>query len=288
MSNLRVALWGPSGAGKSWLIYAFARELESLALADDRFSYELQDGNGVHVFTNLNQIPDPTEVIEDHIFTFRRFIRDRDDVVISDHEVVIHDNTGKNLLDVLSLTGGGNFQAEYTLSKSIATIALFDAAHEYFGNSYPDAGILSGDESYAKCIHELCELMIQQSSPGSQRYLAACISKIDFWPKLRRTPKDAFSMLFPRAFTELERYKNIINVEYFLLSSMGFLKQGEHIVSNYNPDTASVLDASRWLPYNVLCPFFWVFEEIERVSQSKKHYKYPNCKQYPITMSRYG
>ena len=60
----------------------------------------------------------------------------------------------------------------------------------------------------------------------------------------------------------LRRYSSLPNfrIETFSTSAFGFLQS----VPNYNAETGELKDVTRWKPYNVEAPFFWVFSHIER------------------------
>lgn len=278
-SLLRVMLWGPTGAGKSWLAYGLARELEYISTIDEKFTYALNGSNNLPVYVNVDQAPNPTQEMEDIVFTFHRFEKKEPQDLIVAHEVEIHDNMGLNLVQALGLSGSSNFQAELTLSKSIAVMALFDCRSEEFGGSIPMAGIISGRSDYANYANELCQLIVQQ--PGDKKYLAACISKIDFYPGFRQPARDIFGMLFPEVLAVMEKYERLIDINYFAISSMGFLRSGNNYTANFNSDTGSLENSGQWLPYNVAAPFFWIFEEVEK---DLKKPRYPLFKPYPRSM----
>lgn len=273
----RMALWGAMGAGKTWLIYSLARELDYLSGLDKKYIYTLSDSNDQPVFVNRNQFPNPTEEMEDFLYFFRRIEKSEPYNLVVDHQIELHDNQGLNLVDAVNLSTG-NPQAELTISNSAAVIALFDCRYKDWGKSHPDTGILATDSDYAEHAYNLCRLVSQQI--GEKKYLAACISKIDLFPKLMQSQKDAFRILFPETLRVLESYRQKIIIEYFSVSSMGFLESKDGLVANFDPETSSLKNSERWLPFNVVTPFFWLFEEYEM----KNNYispKYPKLRPYP-------
>lgn len=288
MDPLRIALWGPTGSGKTWLVHALDRELRRYTQLDPYYSYDLQDEHGNPVIADSERVPLATDRIEDSFLRFSRSPKPgHPKLQVFVHEFIIHDNLGVSTLNALGLSSSTDAPAEITLERSFGVVALLDAISAN-GVDAPELGVLASDENYAEHVEALFQLMNSASFRAPRKYLALCVSKVDQLLHMKREPKELMQVRFRKTAERADRYANQqhsgIEMAYFSTSAVGFVKRGRQTVANFNPEDGSILEPSRWLPYNVVAPFFWMFENVERASLSGKtpYRSYPKGPKYPM------
>jgi len=282
--RLRIALWGPTGAGKSWLLYALSRELELLNARDERFDYFLDDEFGHPVRSDPENPPGANDSMVDTLLTFTRRPRAGQPFREYRHQLHVHDNMGKLLVNA-GVQGRGDDPTEYTLSRSTALIVLLDASSRENQPSAPELGILADDRAYASSLQSLIGLL--DADHTYTKYLAVCVSKVDVWASLRDTNREQdrlVQMMFKRNYDMLRSLgpRPDFRVGYSNTSAVGFLPgrgPDNRRIPNFNPANGAIAQPAKWRPHHVSAPFFWIFEEIEKAGLSERdrarHPRYP-------------
>jgi len=273
----KIAMWGPSGSGKSWLIHAFGKTLLKYSMTDTDFLYEITDKDGRPLdFYSLPNVK-PTATIEDQTFLFRRRgkkISEAHRISSHSHHISIVDNKGSSLS---SLSDMATFTS---LMDSPNIILLLDTSlqqREHFLHIESgadkedlfdidsDPPILFTPEEYKSLVAKLLQLL--SKSISGERHIAVCLTKVDLLRVRGRNPTELVRMFFGADMYSLFReYSSIpnINIEFFSVSSAGFIRDSNEIKSNFDFSTGNLLKTDMWEPFNVEAPFFWFFENIER------------------------
>lgn len=289
MDITKIALWGPTGSGKTWMLRAFGRDLIRVnSLINDntptiRWDLRLFDSEDKPIVVPVDLTISPTGELEDEVVMFMRTpINKAGDPELSipsvSHKIILRDNMGENLVKAMRLTPEvSDRPAELILSTADAVIVLLDVNYRAFVVSDPTMGILADDASYAEHIQELCRLL---STGGEQKNVAVCVSKVD----LSSLKSNVIRTLFPRTDEVLQQYSKRLRINYFNISSFGYIRHRGKFLANFNPDTGSVLDPQSWKPYNVSSPFFWIFEQIENntATQVSSPFRYPPSSDYTV------
>ena len=261
--EMNVALWGTSGSGKTWLLHALAKELMWYTQNDPEFNYTLVDEDQQALFPFP---PDTTDVggtlsPEDRMWVFKRVgkINSRAHQISShEHKIIVHDDMGRNLVDAIS-PGNEGLTAE-TLKHSPNLILLLDPSTVKGSGVGPDSDSNRLEKhEYAQYMHNLINTLQKK---GGTRRLAVCLSKADLL-KVLLPIQELVKAVFGADVMAQFRNPNL-QVEYFRVSAVGYLKQpnGREVP---NLDTSgNIREKDAWDPFNVVSPFFWIFESIER------------------------
>jgi hypothetical protein len=253
-----IALWGPTGSGKTWLISAFAQSLELLNSKNSNydFSFVLTDGDGNQIY-GYPPVPPPTQGFEDTTYFFSRVPKlksPRHQISASVHRIVIHDDKGGSLLELTTTTSYSS------IFYSNFVIALLDPT---LVEGHRKEGFRYTSHEYATLVKTLLEQMTKNKRKEKQN-IAFCISKSD----TIGASGDSYHLLERHFGSEMSQvihiYKQQMNIELFSVSSAGNIKQNVGIISNFDPQSGTLRDISKWMPYGVTSPFFWFFETIER------------------------
>lgn len=292
-----IALWGTTGSGKSWLINAFAKELTWYTENDRDFIYSLRDGDNVPIRairTPNDQDIAATLRAEDHVWTFERRGRDKNSrshqVSSHAHQIVVHDNPGSHLEKA----------AESGLSDESIVSSVFQNSQNIIlvldPTAVRDSPIVEANMSpltkndYGMWMESLIDGVLAKN-PGKKLRIAVCISKADL-VQIQLTNEEIIKIIFGEG---LLRALDLPNIEkrLFKVSSVGYIKKssGGRRTSNIDDrksgddkNRITLLDENNWNPINVVTPFFWQFEAIERerirnnnfLGDREKYYKaYP-------------
>ncbi len=273
----KIAMWGPTGSGKSWLIHAFGRTLLKYSMADADFLYEITDRDGLPL--ELYGLPNvkPTSSIEDQVFLFRRRgkkISEAHRISSHSHQISIIDNKGSNLLSL------DDMATSTSLINSPNIILLLDTSlprRAHFVDSESgadredvleitnDVPFLFSPEEYRSVESKLLQLLT--GSFNGERRIAVCLTKVDLLRLRGRDPTELVKMFFgAELFSLFKEYSSMpnIDIEFFSVSSAGFIRDSSGIKPNFDIVTGNLLEPQSWEPYNVEAPFFWFFENIER------------------------
>lgn len=267
-----IALWGITGSGKSWLVHAFAKELMWYTENDPDFIYSLKDTDNAPIRSlkaPSRQDIEATQSTEDHIWVFERRGRknSRSHQISSHaHQIVIHDNPGKGLVDAAesSLSDGNLISSAIHASQNL--ILMLDPTSV---KSSPVVGKDIGAHTksdYERWVGSLIDGLLSKS-PNKNLRVAVCVSKSDL-VQIQLPTEEIVKVIFGEG---IFRALNFPHVEkrFFKLSSVGYFKKagGSKRLPNITPDDladAKLLDEDNWNPINVVTPFFWLFEAIER------------------------
>lgn len=310
-STLRLTLVGPSGVGKTWMLHALAKELQWYSRQDDQFNYELAQlnpGGGAPIpvvpapptqgptATTFN----PNMGMRDNAFVFTRRAANPSAPaqLLSQHkhDIAIFDDAGANFVDVVS--GGGTRVIQKAIVDAASVILLLDSTYSQVAGA-GGGGTFATQHEYLTFVQSLCHMLA--SVPVPQRYLAVCATKIDQTGMAGRSSQQVIEMLFgAQMLSTIEQYSSVMNINYFQVSSVGYYRTPQGVLPNFDEMSGSVMNPNQWLPYNVVAPFFWIFEQIERQRISKttrpvsrflrsdrnnQYIRYPNIQKYPITIS---
>jgi hypothetical protein len=283
-NGTNIALWGPTGSGKTWLIHALAKELSWYSDKDLEFSYSLIDDSGIALWpTPPNSVDQgATQFPEDRLWTFeRKGKKDTPTHKISSHShsIIVHDDRGQNLVD--AALGGVQSLAITTLQNSPNLILLLDPSTvKGIGVSSPTQVSTEYERhEYTQIIYNLINLLLAQEG---QRRIAVCLSKADLLNLIlpeQELIKACFGPDLLRLFNNQR-----LQVKFFRVSSVGFLKKstGKKVPNITNE--GNIGNPDQWEPFNVVSPFFWLFESIERQrlkqgdvfgDREKKYIPYP-------------
>lgn len=267
--DTNIAMWGITGSGKTWMLHAFAKELAWYNENDPQFTYTLLDGNNRALA--LPNPPDatdlaPTEMPEDRTWMFERKGRDsasRRHLISSHvHRIVVHDNRGSDLVDVVSKNENENaiilsvLQASSNLIVTLDPTAVEDA---------PLIGPVKSQQQYKKYEYEqfirgLVNRILERNNTGR---LAICLSKADLvrlYLPVEKIIEALYGEGFARALTNPK-----LTVRFFRVSSVGTVRLSDgRRVTNISDGLNVLKVPEKWDPVNVVSPFFWLFEEIER------------------------
>ena len=271
-SESDISLWGVAGSGKSWLIYALARELAWYTDNDSNFSYSFKDSDDQYILS-LQPPSDaflaPTLESEDHwrIFERKGKIRSHSHKVSSHaHSIVIHDNPGSRLVsDIEEYSSGYDTIISTTLKASKNIIILLDPTSVMASSSLntDSIGLFSKSE-YGYLISKLVQTAL---SNADHIRLAVCLSKSDL-VKVRLPVEELVRVMFGEG-TMRALSSSRVEKKFFRVSSVGYIRSNGERVPNIDPSSGKLRDEFRWHPINVVSPFFWFFESIERERISK-------------------
>lgn len=268
-----VAIWGPSGSGKTTLIRAFVKELAWYNDNDPDFSYSIRDSDNNRLdpsyFNRYNT--EATTQSEDYVFIFERRgkIRSAPHQINShSHNLIIHDGPGSYLIDVLdephkSLT-------RYILENTESFIIMLDPTSI---KGSPITGFLEGTFTqidYQRMLLDLVNLINASRTASKKVNVAVCLCKSDLI-KIHLPTDEIIKVIFG---SDVLRILNmpILNVKFFKVSSVGTIMMGGKKTPNISEDMISLRDDQAWNPVNVVSPFFWIFEiiEKERIEETSK------------------
>lgn len=295
-----IALWGPTGAGKDWLFRAFAKELEFFNRTDNGFQFEIFETHpGDSTPMPLISAPpeqSPTPSFEDHNYQFRRTATVRDaahQISAQTHDIILHNNKGSDLVNSLDdrVVFEDTFQvlldaqsillvlgipedmkgAEHTVPDVPASSPepnfLDSEMNEQpiFPNGITDAHF-SGSPRWINWSRteylNFMQLFLSSLGKSPRRNLAVCMTKSDQL-NYRGDPMEILQRRYGDALRRLlEVHRHNHNIEVFISSAAGYLKQDGRLMPNFQ--NGSIRDLTRWNPVNTAAPFFWVFEQIER------------------------
>jgi hypothetical protein len=270
--NTDIALWGVTGSGKTWLIHALARELAWYTDKDPDFSYSLKDSEDQYIRSlhapTAEKIAATLEG-EDHLWIFERKAKEnktsRSHQVSSHaHQILIHDNPGKDLKDALDEYAPDNdSMVSRILKLSRNIIILLD--HTTLPDPKNEKSASSSENIFSKTDYErlIGTLVDIVTSNNTNVRLAVCVSKADTI-KIHLPTDEYIRVMFGdgvmRAFSS-----SLVTKQFFRISSVGVLRSADgRKKSNIDDNSTGLKDETRWNPVNVAAPFFWLFESIER------------------------
>ena len=269
-----IAFWGPPASGKTSLIAAFARELTWYSKADPDFSYKLSNNQGLRLEINAEispEFPQPTLLYPvDHAFYFQRLGK-KDSIAhrVSSfqHTIQIRDNSGENLFFRNPKNNDdANFENYLAIRNFIVLIDPTTIINKS-DNSTNRFGITP--EQYLESLQSL--LRIHPSHSEILR-LAICISKSDALHARLPTNLIIEKYFGDKLFRLLRAYHQI-NYSFFKVSAVGMITtiSGKSVsnIANLKENSYELRDPEKWNPINVVSPFFWIFENIERELISK-------------------
>lgn len=294
----RIALWGPTGVGKDWLFRAFAKELEYFNRTDNGFQFEIfetQPGESVSIpFISVPPEQSPTPSFEDHNYQFRRtaMVHDVAHQISSQvHDIILHNNKGSNLVD--SLNDRVAFEDTFQVLLDAQNILLVLGIPEEMMGTHPvpdvpalppepnfldsemneqpvfPVGMVDAQFSGSRWISwsrteylKFMQLFLSSLRKSPRCNLAVCMTKSDQL-SYRGDPMDVLQRRYGDALRRLlEVHRQNHNIEVFISSAAGYLKQDGRSMANFQ--NGGIRDPKRWNPVNTAAPFFWVFEQIER------------------------
>lgn len=271
VKNTDIALWGVTGAGKTWLIHALARELAWYTEKDPDFSYSLKDSDdqyirSLHAPTKSGIAPSLEG--EDHLWIFERKakIKSRAHQISSHaHQILIHDNPGDDLrkaLDEYALDNDTMVSRTLKISRNI--IILLDPTTLNDGKlkiATPEVNERKYSKSdYERLIGTLVDVVI---SNNQNVRLAICVSKADLL-KIHLPTEEIVKVMFGEGIMRALSSPKVTK-QFFRVSSVGVLRSSDgRKKSNIDDKLEGLIDESRWSPINVVSPFFWLFEAIEK------------------------
>ncbi|HNB93320.1 MAG TPA: hypothetical protein PKV31_10430, partial [Saprospiraceae bacterium] len=141
-------------------------------------------------------------------------------------------------------------------------------------------------EEYTQIIHYL--LMTLSKNSPQKRYLAMCITKMDKM-RIQGSPWTLLKRLFGQEmFIVLENYKKLFDIEVFVTSAAGFVKDKKDNmgVKVSNEVDGDIKDISQWQPVNTAAPFFWIFENREKEKIKSSGNSFSNNLRYYIEYPR--
>ncbi|NOT02999.1 MAG: ATP-binding protein [Anaerolineales bacterium] len=263
--STNIAIWGPPGSGKTWLIHALAKELSWYNDRDSDFSYSLVDDTGVRLYPSPPNSVDQgaTMAPEDRVWTFERKGKKQSQAhIISTqrHNIIVHDDKGQNLVDAVTPFVGQSLTIE-TLRYSPNIIILLDPSTvKNLSISTP----VPPPTVYEK--HEYTELLLNLvnalAAQGVERHLAVCLSKSDLLNLILPVEEIVKACFGVDTLKVLQDPR--IHTRFFRVSSVGFLRQPHGKKSPNITIEGKISNEEVWEPFNVVSPFFWLFEAIER------------------------
>jgi GTPase SAR1 family protein len=287
-----IALWGPPSSGKSWIIRALNKDLFWYSQHDPEFSYtlEYEGGRSVEISPPTTSNIPPTAGPNDRFLIFtRQGKKDTPSHRLSNfsHHINLHDDAGESLIEAPLFSGKFPI-TEDTINASPYVIALLDPSlNTNSGLNSPSSLIM-----YLESVRFLCEALSRPMY--GKKFLAICVNKIDR-TKIKREPWMCVKSLFGQTMYDLIwSYKSScasLAIEAFITSSVGQYREGSSMKPNFDPHTGNILYPDRWKPFNVVKPFFWIFEGLEREILGKrsnppysqaKYIPYPNPEDFSI------
>jgi GTPase SAR1 family protein len=261
--NANVALWGAYGSGKTWLLNAFGKELAWYNENDPQFEYLLKDiDDNYLLFTeplNTDNAP-PTDASVDHLWTFERHGKLKNSrahqISSHAHRILVHDNPGQVLVNVINGDESNDIVFS-ALQNSPNLILLLDPTNVKGGPIASSSSQLTKSD-YERLLGMLVEIVLQKNS---QVRIAVCLSKSDL-VKIHLPTEEIIRVVFgDGALRSLNSPR--VDKAFFRVSSVGIFRKGGKRLSNLT-DGQALSDPDHWNPLNVVAPFFWIFEAIER------------------------
>lgn len=264
-----IAFWGPPASGKTSLIAAFARELTWYSKADPDFSYKLSANQGLRLEINSEispEFPPPTLPYPvDHAFYFQRLGK-KDSIAhrVSSfhHTIQIRDNSGENLFYRGPKNDDDSSFDDYLAIRNF--IVLIDPTTIIDNADISENRFGVMPEQYLEALQGL--IRINRSHSKILR-LAICISKSDaLHPRL---PANLIiEKYFGKKLFQLLQANHQVVFSFFKVSAVGMITtiSGKSVsnIANLKENSYELRDPEKWHPINVVSPFFWIFENIER------------------------
>ena len=254
-----IALWGPSASGKSWFLHALSKELDWYNRVDPNFEYRLYDykDSPVRDYSLPNNEILPTAFAEDYAWRFER--RGKKNTLphkISSHlhNIVVHDSPGRTMIDaVVNNSKYENEMYNNILRYSNNIIVFLDPTNindnpisETANNSF----LNTTKHDYERLLYELIKISLEE-----KKYLrlAICLSKSDLISNCLPA-EELVSTIFGQDLINIIKSRQVIS-SFFRISSVGIV----NITAEGN-----LREVENWNPINVVSPFFWIFESVER------------------------
>ena len=293
MIDTNIALWGISGTGKTWLTHAFAKELRWYTEKDPTFSYSLTDYEDNRIFVSVldSENVGATSVSEDHLWKFQRRVKggvktNRSLQVSShEHQIIIHDNKGGDLQEIVAGYGTNQEIVKSTLTSSSNLIVLLDPTMVTGSPFAADETENYSKSEYGQWIERLVEIILEKKKSIN---IALCLSKADL-VQLHLPTEEIIKVVFgTEVLGALENSQ--VESKLFKVSSVGTVrnektgKKESNLEEGMEVATHKIKNPSEWNPLNVASPFFWLFEKVERqrirqndiFGEREKHYiSYP-------------
>ncbi len=120
------------------------------------------------------------------------------------------------------------------------------------------------DDSYHQVMEILIELMDSKERLKDLR-LAVTMSKCErgeIWPGRIDPERDLFKKRLKRTYSLLKRKINSQNLRFYASSTFGVLARNDprpnRLFEAGNKDKAVLRDSSKWQPYNMIAPLYWL------------------------------
>jgi hypothetical protein len=294
VQDVSMVLWGPTHSGKTWLMRAFVRALSSNNFSNSDFIYRL---TGVStgepprpgapgkskatsepysedwIFTrmiNPNRIkkPDAAHILSQH--THRIELRDMPGDLASelDQDAILkYITSAKSVLVLLDPLVLDSFQSlSIKKRRQNSELSPVEASETSSNQSIPltEKPLSLSRDQYAEQVYNLLSLFSHDTS--SERSLAICVTKYDQLNIKVANAWDVIEMYFgDQMKSMLQNFRDSLGVKLkpFSISAFGYLDRAEK-EPNYDPSIGELKDSDKWKPYNVVSPFFWALEQVER------------------------
>ena len=293
--NTDIALWGVTGSGKTWLIHALARELAWYTDKDPDFSYSLKDSEDQYIrslHAPTSETIAPSSEGEDHLWIFERKAKENKNsrahqISSHAHQILIHDNPGNDLkkaLDEYAPDSDTMVSRILKLSRNIIILLDPTSLKDKRESSLSQSDTIFTKTDYERLIATLVDVV---TSNNTNVRLAVCVSKADTL-KIHLPTEEYVRVVFGEGMMRALSSARVIK-QFFRVSSVGILHSADgRKRPNIDDDSKGLKDENRWNPVNVVAPFFWLFESIEKervvvgdfLGDRKKYYiSYPPPRQ---------
>ncbi|NOT03000.1 MAG: hypothetical protein HOP27_00210 [Anaerolineales bacterium] len=281
-SEYEISMWGPTSSGKTSLMNSLMRSLYDRSQHDKFFDYLIYDADAEelqidysHLFTPpFDKDQSGTVSPETFRWVFQRRFKPTSKFVqpvsVHTHLIQIHDMAGVKAValdDSLTKTIFSN--SKFVLLMLDHTLLTEASAGQNIQTPWSTTGVTK--QEYVASVEKFIRFLAE-SKPRETRWLAVCFVKVDLL-SINRDPWQLINAHFGSNMTDLLtdcRNRLGWNVESFSVSSVGFVHKNGKRKSNFDLGKLEILDSENWAPYNVESPFFWMFNEIEKL-RLKQH-----------------
>lgn len=266
INAIRIALWGAPGAGKTWYRNALTRSILQVDTKPLNQPIQFSLVKSADNFPIIGDVPNndsPTQFADDTDWLVRRrHAGESGSIGNATFRVIIADDKGQNLTSF------------FTDQQNANTTANFRSAQAVFA-VFPATGIEpeSLDDLWDSFAN-MCEVAFGETSVHSEpQYLAVILTKADQLPKDERSKsgenlmESLYGAAFPNLMTAVLKNFPTLQVEYFVVSSSGFLEKENRTP---NIEAGDIANQANWRPWQTAVPLLWLLKdwEIKRVTNA--------------------
>lgn len=276
-SEYEISMWGPTSSGKTSLMNSLMRSLYGLSQRDTLFDYLIYDADAEELRVNYSHLftppftKDQSGTISPESFRWvfqRRFkatTNNTHPINVHTHLIQIHDMAGANAMalnDAITKTIFSN--SKFVLIMLDHTLLTESDSSQGIQTPWSTTSLTK--QEYVASVEKFIRFLAE-TKPQDIRWLAVCFVKVDLL-SINRDPWQLIKAHFGSNMTDLLtdcQSRLGWKVESFSVSSVGFVHKDGKRKSNFDIGKLEILDVENWAPHNVESPFFWMFNEIEKL-----------------------